>query len=143
MANIMLRNDDGRVVVIDFALATFRKKNESDRDWPEHVDSEREVGYIKDCLDDKGLRDRTPIEPYSLGNEGFMYYNSIIDASKESWKRKYFEQVSDVPEFSIRTDEEGNDILYCPLNWGIKEDAAKARRDYLNRMRNWNRETLL
>jgi tRNA A-37 threonylcarbamoyl transferase component Bud32 len=26
MANIMLRNDDGRVVVIDFGLATFREK---------------------------------------------------------------------------------------------------------------------
>ena len=76
MANIMLQNDSGRVVVIDFALATFRKKNESDRDWRERVDSEREVGYIKDCLDDKGLRDRTPIEPYALGNEGFTYYNS-------------------------------------------------------------------
>lgn len=135
MANIMVRNEDGRVVVIDFGLATFRKKNESECEWSERVDSEREVGYIKDCLDEKGLRDRTPIEPYSLGHEGFTYYNALIDASREAWRNKYFEQISEVPEFVIRTDDDGNEVLYCPINWRIKKDAAQTRREYLNRMR--------
>jgi hypothetical protein len=55
VANLIVRNPDGRVFLIDFAHAVKRKADEDDDDWQEHVRCEREADAMRDFLFKRGL----------------------------------------------------------------------------------------
>ena len=130
LGNLMVRNSDGRVFLMDFALATLRQKDEDDQEWAERIRRENEVFAMKEFLQRKELRDRTPPEPFTWARKGYAYYNSVIQKSPEAWRMKYYERISDEPKFETRWDADG-EFDYIFPNWRVKEEAAAARVDYL------------
>lgn len=130
LGNLMVRNSDGRVFLLDFALATLRGKDEDDQEWMEHVKRENEVFAIKEFLQRKELRDRTPPEPFTWARKGYAYYNSIIQKSPDAWRMKYYERISDEPRFETRSDADG-EFDYIFPNWRVKKEAAAVRMDYI------------
>ena len=132
LANVMVRNSDGRVFLLDFALATLRTK-ESDTEWIECAETEHEPSAMKELLQRKALRDITPPEPFVLGRKGYGYYNSVIQNSGESWRTRYFEKISPEPIFEMRSDSQG-EFKYTFLNWRIKQEASTARKKYFEKI---------
>ena len=130
LGNLMVRNSDGRVFLVDFALATLRGKDDSDQEWTGRIRRESEVFAVKEFLQRKELRDRTPQEPFTWARKGYAYFNSVIQKSPEAWRMKYYERISDEPKFEIRSDANG-EFDYIFPNWRVKEDAAAARVDYI------------
>ena len=130
LGNLMVRNSDGRVFLVDFAFATLRGKDEDDQEWAERVKRENEVFAMKEFLQRKELRDRTPTEPFTWARKGYAYYNSVIQKSPDAWRMKYFERISDEPKFETRSDADG-EFDYVFPNWRVKQEAAAARVDYL------------
>lgn len=128
LGNLMVRNHDGRVFLLDFALSTLRGKHESDLEWTERVRRENEVFAIKEFLQRKALRDRTPQEPFTVSwvREGYVYYNSLVDKSPEAWRKKYYEKIAEEPMFETRTDTNGEFHFILP-KWRVNEEAAVAR----------------
>ena len=123
---------DGRIFLLDFALATFREKAPSEEVWNEWVDSDQEVELIKIYLDEQELRDRTPPEPYEDTFEGFRSYNRLIEAAREHWRMKYYESIPPKIDVIIKEDEHGQKHFYYKLRWRLKHEAAAARRYALN-----------
>jgi tRNA A-37 threonylcarbamoyl transferase component Bud32 len=130
LGNLMIRDSDGRVFLLDFALATLRGKDEDDQEWIEHVRRENEVFAIKQFLQQKELRDLTPPEPFTWARKGYAYYNSLIQKSPDAWRMKYYERISDEPRFETRSDADG-EFDYIFPNWRIKKETTAARMDYL------------
>jgi hypothetical protein len=77
------------------------------------------------------LRDGTPPEPFVFGRKGYGYYNSLVENAPKGWKMKYYEKISDEPTFETRSDADG-EFKYILPNWRLKEDAATARKYYLD-----------
>jgi serine/threonine protein kinase len=131
LANLVVRKEDGKVFLLDFALSTFRRDDEMNDEWKEHVRSENEVPTIKDFLQRRQLRDRTPIEPFTFGHKGYAYYNSMIMTSPKGWRDKYFEEIEEFPDVDIQVDENGTTWLYESPNWRVKQGPAAERRQRL------------
>ena len=118
LANIILAQDD-RVFVIDFALAILREENETNEEWNEQVDVDQEVGLIKLFLDQRQLRDRTPLEPCSDEENGFTSFNGFVRGGREGWQRKYYEQISDSEQVEYRICQHGDEYRYEHSNWRL------------------------
>jgi serine/threonine protein kinase len=131
LANIMVQ-DDGRVFLLDFALATLRERASSEEIWNEWVNSDREVDLIKYYLDEHELRDRTPPEPYEDTFEGFRSYNRLIENAREHWRMKYYESIPQKFDVDIREFDNGQNYFYYKLRWRLKHESAVARRRALN-----------
>jgi len=130
LGNLMVRNSDRRVFLVDFALATIQGKHESDQEWTERVRRENEVFAMKEFLHREGLRDRTPQEPFTWARKGYAYYNSLVEQSPEAWRKKYYQKISDELKFETRSDADG-EFHYLLPNWRVNKEAAAARLDYL------------
>jgi serine/threonine protein kinase len=130
IGNLMVRNSDGRVFLMDFALAVLRGKQESDQKWTERVRRENEVVVMKEFLHRESLRDRTPKEAFTWGRKGYAYYNSLVEQSSETWRKRYYQKISDEPKFETRSDADG-EFHYILPNWRVKEEATATRLDDL------------
>ena len=127
LANIII-SQDGHVFIIDFAMAILRQENESDEDWDEQVHCEQESLILKTFLDQQCLRDRTPLEPYAEGDDGFTSFNRFVRKGRVNWRKKYYHQISDFEQVEYREDEDGNESRYEFSNWELIADAAAERR---------------
>jgi tRNA A-37 threonylcarbamoyl transferase component Bud32 len=122
LGNIVVRQD-GRVFLVDFALAIFRGE-EVDEDWRERVASESETTFIKIFLDRKSLLDRTPPEPYTCSIHEYAMFNGLVDDARESWRERYYEEAS---YGSYYDDENGRVCVRCTPRWRLKREAAAQR----------------
>ena len=134
LPNIIVRND-GRVFLLDFALAMIREK-QSDDDWNEQINSEGEMRLIKMLLDKKALRDRTPPEPYWNTREGYGAFNAFLLKARKCWRRKYYDEVMGGTASEYRLDGNGNRYLHKRAEWQLKSGAAERRRSFLDQNAN-------
>jgi len=133
LANIMV-SDSGRIYLIDFAFATFRPPHVTDTVWDQQVSEQQESMEAKDLLYNKGLRDRTPPEPYSDRNGNYWRYNDFVEEEKEEWRVKYYEP-SDFDEALIRhKDPSGKKCVSWLPKWLPKYKVLVERKIYLNQL---------
>ena len=135
LANIMI-NNVGRIYLIDFAFALFRGECISDEDWDKCAVEQGEAFETKVLLHEKGLRDRTPCEPYSDKFGDYSMYNRFIRNAKEDWRLRYYEPAI-FKDGSVLEgfDEDGNlSVIFLP-KWRPKYKAMAERKIHLNRMR--------
>ena len=130
LPNFIVRGD-GRVFVFDFAFASFRENGVSDQQWKEKVASMEEELLTKIFLDEKGLRDKTPPDPYFTNGCGYRLFNREIEKSRESWVSKYYELVDDPDDFEYRVSDDGEEYIFELSNWNLKQDAVNKRKTYL------------
>jgi ABC1 atypical kinase-like domain len=135
LANVMVDNI-GRIYLIDFAFARFRGECTSDEDWEKCADEQGEAFETKVLLHEKGLRDRTPCEPYSDKHGDYSLYNRFIFDAKEAWRLKYYEPATFEHSSLLEgLDENGNlSVIFLP-KWLPKYKATAERKIYLDRMR--------
>ena len=135
LENIMAR-PDGRVCLIDFALARFRGDGFHDQDWEDLAMRQQETEPIKRLLDNRELRDRTPPLPYFGHMSNYRNYNSEIEGARESWRSKYYERISDdVIDCVFHGDERGDERLFWLPIWLPKYERFLERQVYLNKFR--------
>ena len=133
LPNIMVRHD-GRVFLLDFALAIFRG-DASEEDWSERAASEEETYLIKNFLHEKRLRDLTPPEPYWSVRTGFRTYNRFIRVARESWRTRYYYPVHNNRQFEVKVDERGKEFYFDYSQWRVNQEAAVTRKKALDQFR--------
>ena len=135
LANIMV-NNVGRIYLIDFAFALFRGECISDEDWDKCIAKQEEAFETKVLLHEKGLRDRTPCQPYSDKLGDYSLYNGFIRNAKEVWRLKYYEPaIFEGGSVLKGLDEDGNLSVIVLPQWLPKYKAIAERKIHLNRMR--------
>ena len=92
---------------------------------------------IKIFLDEKGLRDKTPPEPYVSNGCGYRFFNREIEKFRECWIDKYYEPVDDPDDFDYRVDDNGEEYRFYLPNWKLKQDVANKRKSYLESLDFW------
>ena len=130
LPNFIIR-EDGRVFVFDFAFASIRESGVSDEEWNAKVTRMEEELLLKIFLDEKGLRDKTPPEPYVTNGSGYRFFNREVEKSRESWIDNYYEPVDDPDDFDYRVDDNGEEYRFYLPNWKLKQDMASERKSYL------------
>ena len=95
-----------------------------------------EAFEAKVLLHEKGLRDRTPSEPYSDKLGDYLLYNRFIQEAREAGTLKYYEPATFQGGPVLEgLDEDGNlSVIFLP-EWLPKYKAMVERKVYLNRMR--------
>ena len=83
VANFMVRHEDIQVFILDFAAALIRE-NESEDEWADCINSEREDIELKLLLDERQLRDRTR----SLKLQARIGGTSITSQASVTWSPK-------------------------------------------------------
>ena len=136
LPNFIVRGD-GRVFVFDFAFARFREIGVSDEEWKKKVAEWEEELLTKIFLDEKGLRDKTPPEPYITTGSGYRFFNREIEKSRESWVSTYYEFVDDLDDFEYSVDDNIEECVFEFPNWKLKRDAINARKTYLESLNAW------
>jgi serine/threonine protein kinase len=130
LPNFIVRGD-GRLFVFDFGFAKFREKDVTDDEWKEKVAGMEEELLIKTFLDEKGLRDKTPPEPYIANRYGYRLFNREIEKSRDCWVNTYYESVDDPDDFEFREDDNGKEYVFDLPNWKLKQDAVNKRKTYM------------
>ncbi len=136
LPNFIVR-EDGRVFIFDFAFARFRESDVPDEEWNAKVTQMEEELLAKIFVDEKGLRDKTPPEPYVSNGCGYRFFNREIERSRECWINKYYEPVIDPDDFEYRVDDNGEGYRFYLPNWKLKNDSVNKRKIYLESLNSW------
>jgi len=105
-----------RIVLIDFGQAILRGDNEDDGRWAERVDMEDEVEGLHRILHQREIRDCTPYIPVK-GFRGFFHFNHNVSLQRESWRKRWYDQIGAVPE---NGDDDGESEQ--PPWWTLKPE---------------------
>jgi serine/threonine protein kinase len=132
LANLMI-NISGRVYLIDFAFASFRPAHVVDRMWDQRVSEQQESYQLKLLLHKKGLRDRTPVQPYSDYQGSYWFYNRLLEKEREDWRLKYY-QPSDFEHSVLRGEFDGKRCTILLPKWLPDYKAIAERKTYLNQL---------
>jgi len=131
LANLMI-NNSGRVYLIDFAFASFRV-HVTDEMWNKQISYEQESYQFKLLLHKKGLRDRTPVQPYSDYQGSYWYYNRLLEKEREDWRLKYYKP-SDFEHSVLRGEFDGKRCTILLPKWLPDYKAIAERKTYLNQL---------
>ena len=105
-----------RTVLIDFGQAILRDDTEDDEHWAEKVEEEEEVEALRRILHHREIRDCTPFIP-TKSYRGFFHFNYNVSLQRESWRKRWYDQVGSVPENGDDKDESEQ-----PAWWTLKKE---------------------
>src|ERR1700685_2797138 len=98
--------------------------------------------FLKIFLDEKGLGDRTPLEPCACGIVEYRPFNKLVEDARASWRERYYEPAC----YTSFYDADGKrNCVRCTPRWRLKSEAAAQRIGLieLEAYRNWRfKETL-
>ena len=109
----------------------------SDEIWDEEVTSMQEELIVKALLDEQGLCDKTPREPFTTYGCGYHTFNRQIENSRKSWIHKYYESIGGSHRFEYRIDDNGDKYMYFLPAWRVNKVAATERKTYLESLDSW------
>ena len=105
-----------RVVLIDFGQAILRGDTEDDEHWAERVGEEEEVEGLRRILHHREIRDCTPYVP-TKWYRGFFHFNHNVSLQRESWRKRWYDQVGIMPE-----NDDDKDKSEQPACWTLKKE---------------------
>ena len=106
-----------RIVLIDFGQTILRGDTEDDEQWAERVNEEEEVEGLRRILHHLEIRDCTPYIP-AKWYRGYFHFNHNVSLQRESWRKRWYDQVGSVPEKS----EDDKDESEQPAFWTLKKE---------------------
>lgn len=109
-----------RAVLIDFGQAIIRQADMDDEAWAERVGDEDEVEALHRILHSREVRDRTPYSP-ARGPYGGFHFNRNIERERESWRRRWYTEVSPMTYAAAGTPSSKHDRMDEPAKWKMKE----------------------
>ena len=105
-----------RIVLIDFGQAILRGDTEDEEHWAERVNEEEEVEGLRRILHHREIRDCTPYIP-TKWYRGFFHFNRNVSLQRESWRKRWYDQVGTIPEKGDDKDESEE-----PACWTLKKE---------------------
>ncbi|KAF8804123.1 hypothetical protein BYT27DRAFT_6709699 [Phlegmacium glaucopus] len=109
-----------RIVLIDFGQAILRGDSEDAEQWAGQVDMEDEVEGLRRILHNRRIRDSSPYIPMKDDGYGFSLFNHNMSLQRESWRNRWYDQVSTLPKNS---DDDGKSEQ--PPWWTLKKEVQE------------------